>query len=70
MADNIAIGTNSVDTGTTAMGLDIGVPFINTVTCTVIADSGQRNLLIQFNSETSDTVTTYGGSYYTKAVNE
>jgi len=69
VADNIAVGTNSADTGTTAMGLDIGVPFINTVTCTVIADSSQRNLLIQFNSETSATVTTYEGSYYTNAVN-
>jgi len=67
--DNIAVNTNSVDTGVTAMGLDVNVPFINAVTCAVLADANQRNLSIQFDSETAATVTTYAGSYYTNAVN-
>ena len=69
VVDNIAVSTNSADTGTTAMGLDINVPFINTVTCTVLADANQRNLIIQFDSENANTVTTHAGSYYTNAVN-
>jgi hypothetical protein len=67
--DNIAVSNNSADTSVTSMGLDINVPFINTVTCTVLADASQRNLTIQFISETASTVTTYAGSYYTNAVN-
>jgi hypothetical protein len=67
--DNIAVSTNSADTGVTAMSLDTNVPFINTVTCTVLADANSRDLIIQFDSETAATVTTYAGSYYTNAVN-
>ena len=67
--DNIAVSTNSADTGSTSMSLDTNVPFINTVTCTVLADVNQTNLIIQFNSETVATVTTYAGAYYTNAVN-
>jgi hypothetical protein len=69
VVDNIAVSTNSADTGRTTMGLDISVPFINTVTCTVLADANQRDLIIQFDSETVATVTTYAGSYYINAVN-
>jgi hypothetical protein len=68
-SDNTAVSTNSADTGSTMMGLDTNVPFINTVTCTVLADANQRNLIIQFESETAAAVITYAGSYYTNAVN-
>jgi len=67
--DTIAVGTSSADTGETTMSLDTNVPFMNTVTCTVIADANQKNLIIQFDSETATNVTTYAGSYYTNAVN-
>ena len=66
--DNIVVSNNSADTGSTIMGLDTNVPFINTVICTVLADANQRNLIIQFESETVATVTTYTGSYYQNAV--
>jgi hypothetical protein len=69
VVDNIVVSTNSADSGVTAMGLDTDVPFINTVTCTVLADANQKNLIIQFESETVATVTTYAGSYYINAVN-
>jgi len=68
--DNIAVSNNSADTSVTAMGLDTNVPFINTVTCTVLANANQRNLTFQFISETASNVTTYAGSYYTNAVNQ
>jgi len=67
--DNIAVSANSADTGSTSMSLDTNVPFINTVTCAVLADANQKNLIIQFDSETAATVTTYAGAYYTNAVN-
>jgi hypothetical protein len=67
--NNIAVSTNSADTGSTTMSLDINVPFINTITCTVLADANQRDLIIQFESENANTVTTHAGSYYTNAVN-
>jgi len=51
------------------MSLGINIPLINTVTCTVLADANQKNLIIQFDSETVANVTTYAGSYYTNAVN-
>jgi hypothetical protein len=66
--DNIAVSNNSADTSVTSMALDINVPFINTATCAVLADANQRNLTVQFISETVSTVTTYAGSYYTNAV--
>jgi hypothetical protein len=66
---NIAVSTNSADTGENTMTLGTNVPFINTVTCTVLADANQKDLIIQFNSETAANVTTYAGSYYTTAVN-
>jgi hypothetical protein len=69
VADNIAVSNNSADTGATAMSVGTNVPFINTVTCTVLADANQKNLIIQFDSETAANVTTYAGSYYTNAVN-
>jgi hypothetical protein len=69
VVDNIAVSTDSADTGITAMGLDTNVPFINTVTCTVLANANQKNLIIQFDSENANTVTTYTGSYYINAVN-
>jgi hypothetical protein len=67
--DNILLSTDSSDTGTTSTGININVPFINIVTCTVLADSDQKDLIIQFDSENANTVTTYAGSYYTHAVN-
>ena len=67
--DNIAVSTNSADTGVTAMTLDANVPFLDQITCTVLADANQENLIIQFDSETAANVTTYAGSYYTNAVN-
>ncbi len=67
--DTIAVSTNSADTEENKMSLDTGIPFINTVTCTVIADSNQKDLIIQFDSEDANNVTTYAGSYYTYAVN-
>ena len=69
VVDNIAVSTNSADTGRTIMGLDTNVLFINKITCTVLADANQKNLIIQFDSETAASVTTYAGSYYTNAVN-
>jgi hypothetical protein len=66
--DHITVSTNSADTGETTMSLDTNVPFMNTVTCTVIADSNQKNLIIQFQSETAANVTTYAGSYYNNDV--
>jgi hypothetical protein len=69
VVDNIAVSTGSADTGRTTMSVGTNVPFINTVTCTVLADANQKNLIIQFDSETAANVTTYAGSYYTSAVN-
>ncbi|MDD5177688.1 MAG: hypothetical protein PHT54_00170 [Candidatus Nanoarchaeia archaeon] len=69
---NIQVGTNSEDTGVTTLpaGLDIlNIPFINFATCAILADADQTNLIIQFTSETEDTVTTHAGAYYTNAVN-
>ena len=68
--DNIALSTTSGDTGENAMSINVNVPFINTIICTVLADSSQKNLIIQFDSETAATVTTYAGSYYTNAVDQ
>jgi len=67
--DNILLSMDSADTGVSSIGVDINVPFINIVTCTVIADSDQKNLIIQFDSENVNTVKTHAGSYYTNAVN-
>ena len=67
--DNIPVSTNSVDATVNTMSLDTNIPFINTITCTVLADANQKNLIIQFDSETAVNVTTYAGSYYTNAVN-
>jgi hypothetical protein len=67
--NNIAVSTDSADTADTIMGLNINTPFICTVTCTVLADANNKNLIIQFESETVANVTTYAGSYYTNAVN-
>ncbi len=67
--NNIAVSTNSADTGDINMGLDINVPFVCTILCTVLADANNKNLIIQFGSETVANVTTYAGSYYTNAVN-
>ncbi|MFH0986920.1 MAG: collagen-like protein [Candidatus Micrarchaeota archaeon] len=71
VVDNIVVSTTSADTGTTAMGLDVNVPFINKVICTVLANSGQKSLIIQFESEPTAghaEATTYAGSYYTNTV--
>lgn len=66
---NIAVITSSSDTATTAMAFDVNVPFINIIACTILSDSNQRNLIIQFQPEIASNVTTYAGSYYTNAVN-
>lgn len=66
---NIVISTTSADTAVTSMSLDANIPFINTFVCTALADSNPRSLIVQFDSETIANVTTYAGSYYTKAVN-
>ncbi len=69
--DNIAVSTTSADTGETAMSLDVDVPFINTIICTILADASQKDLIVQFESERNTAnITTYTGSYYTNAVNE
>jgi hypothetical protein len=70
VVDNIVVSTNSADTGSTTMSLDTNIPFINTVTCTVLEDANQKDLIIQFESENANTVTTYAGSYYTNAVDK
>ncbi|MFA5953174.1 MAG: hypothetical protein WC812_01135 [Candidatus Pacearchaeota archaeon] len=68
--DNIAVSTNSANTGESAMSLDVNVPFINTIICTILADANQKNLIVQFESETAvANITTYTGSYYTNTVN-
>jgi len=69
VVDNIPISTDSSDTGVTSMSLDINVPFLNTITCSILADTGPKDLIIQFESETTANVTTYAGSYYTNVVN-
>jgi len=68
--DNIVASTNSADTGSNTFTLNVNVPFINTISCTILADANQKDLIIQFQSETAASVTTYKGSYYTNAVNE
>ena len=68
--NNILVGTDSDNIGMTKMNLDINIPVINTITCTIIADTNQRNLIIQFQSENTYVVTTNAGSYYINAVNE
>ncbi len=67
--DTIEVSTDSADTEENTMSLATAIPFINTVTCTVIADGSQKNLIIQFDSEDANNVTTHAGSYYTHAVN-
>jgi hypothetical protein len=67
--DTIAVSTDSADTEENTLSLDIDIPFVNTVTCTVLADADQKSLVIQFQSENTNIVTTYAGSYYTNAVN-
>ncbi len=67
--DNILLSTDSADTSVSSIGVNINVPFINVITCTVIADSNQKDLIIQFDSENANSVTTHAGSYYTHAVN-
>jgi len=69
VVDNIAVSTDSADTGITIMGLDANVPFINKIICTVLADANPRDLIIQFDSENANNVTTHAGSYYINAVN-
>ncbi|MBN2330945.1 MAG: hypothetical protein JXC85_03950 [Candidatus Aenigmarchaeota archaeon] len=67
--DTIEVSTSSADTGENTLSLATAIPFINTVTCTVIADSNQKDLIVQFDSEDANNVTTHAGSYYTHAVN-
>jgi DNA-binding transcriptional ArsR family regulator len=67
--DNILLSTNSDDTAVAGVGTNLDVPFINIVTCTVLADAGSKNLIIQFQSEQLSVVKTYAGSYYLNAVN-
>jgi hypothetical protein len=68
--DNIAVSTDSSDTGTASLVDGINIPVITEITCSILADANQKNLIIQFQSETAvANVTTYAGSYYTNAVN-
>ncbi len=66
--DTIALSNNSADTEENTLSLDIDIPFINTVVCTVVVDASPKNLIVQFDSEQIQNVTTYAGSYYTNAV--
>ena len=68
--DNIVVSTDSSDTETSNLVGGINTPVISLVTCTILADANQRNLIIQFESEETENVTTHAGSYYTNAVDE
>ncbi len=67
--DNIVVSTDSSDTGTSSLVDGINIPVIDEITCTILADANQKNLIFQFDSENTNIVTTHAGSYYTSAVN-
>lgn len=67
--DNILVATAPADTGETAFISVTPNPTYNTITCTITEDASPSDLIIEFQSETTGTVTTKAGSFYTKAVN-
>jgi hypothetical protein len=67
--DNILVATAPADTGETAFISVSPNPTYNTIACTITEDASPSDLIIEFQSETTGTVTTKAGSFYTKAVN-
>jgi hypothetical protein len=67
--DIIAVGTAPADTADTAAFAATN-PFMNNIECTVSATGTPGNLVIEFTSETTGTVTTKAGSYYTIGVSQ
>ena len=61
--DNIVVSTNPADTAQTA---ELSVlPAITEIKCTIAANNGAGDLVIEFQSETGGAVQTNAGSYYT-----
>lgn len=62
--DTIALGTGSADTGNISGHLSTD-PFVATIDCAVLAsNTNATDLVVSFQAETADTVTTYAGSWY------
>jgi hypothetical protein len=64
--DNIIPTTTSADTAETAFIAVSPNPTVNTITCSMTEDASASNLEVTFTAETTGTVTTKAGSYYTK----